>query len=64
MWSPGSLSTAYECTNQSNFAETYLLLEPHTCSVSDGNREADTTVYTKLLQIENRTGSGLYSDAR
>jgi hypothetical protein len=44
--------TAYDCSNRSNIVESYLLLEPDACAVSDKTGEVETTVYGAIMQIK------------
>jgi hypothetical protein len=42
---PVDAFTAYDCWNWSNIVESYSLLEPDVCAVSDNTREFETTMY-------------------
>jgi hypothetical protein len=40
-----SAFTAYDCSNRSNIVESYSLLEPDACAVSEKTGEFETAVY-------------------
>ncbi len=42
-----------DCSNRSNLAESYSLLEPEACAASDGNGERETVVYGKIVQMKH-----------
>jgi hypothetical protein len=44
--------TAYDCSNRSNIVESYSLLEPDACTMSDRNGEIKTVVYREILQMK------------
>ncbi len=44
--------TAYDCSNRSNIVESYSLLEPDACAVSDKTGEIETTVYREIVWIK------------
>jgi hypothetical protein len=44
--------TAYDCSNRSNIIESYSLLEPDACAVSDKAGEVETTVYGEIVEIK------------
>jgi hypothetical protein len=44
--------TACDCFNRSNVVELYSLLEPDACATSDRNREMETVVYGKIVQMK------------
>jgi hypothetical protein len=48
---PAKAFTAYDCSNRSNIVESYSLLEPDACAVSDRTEEFKTAVYGKILQM-------------
>jgi hypothetical protein len=44
--------TAYDCSNRSNIVESYLLLEPDACAISDKTGEFETTMYGEIVQMK------------
>jgi hypothetical protein len=52
VWGQADAFTAYDFSNRSNITESYLLLEPEACTVSDKTREFKTTVYGEIAQIK------------
>jgi hypothetical protein len=44
--------SAYDCSNRSNIVESYLLLEPDACAVSNKTGEIETAVYGETMQMK------------
>jgi hypothetical protein len=49
---PAEGFTVYDCSNQSNIVEAYLLLEPDACANMSKEGEVETTVYGEIVQIK------------
>jgi hypothetical protein len=44
--------TAYNCSNRSNVVESYLLLEPDACAVSDKTGEVEMAANGEIVQMK------------
>jgi hypothetical protein len=44
--------TTYDCSNRSNIVESYSLLKPDACAVSDKTGELEMAVYGDIVQMK------------
>jgi hypothetical protein len=49
---PAEAVMAYDCSSWSNIVESYSLLEPDACAVSDKTGEFETAVYGEIVQMK------------
>jgi hypothetical protein len=49
---PAKAFMAYDCSNRSNIVDSYSLLEPDACAVSDKTGEFETAVYGEIVQMK------------
>jgi hypothetical protein len=49
---PVEAFTAYHCSNRSNIVESYSLLEPDVCTVSDKTGEFEMAIHGEIVQMK------------